>query len=112
MLAKVCATLTLLSCFSPVITFARHLDREHGQLPRTGPGGGDPQQPFPLPPDNDGIHLAVGPDCGKLSGSTADINAGINSGTIKTIVSFGVSSNIVQWYSTSEDASHSAGQLH
>lgn len=55
-----------------------------------GPGDGD-QKPFPLPPDNNGIHLAVGPQCGQLFGNTADINAGIDGGMIKTVVSFGVS---------------------
>ena len=40
---------------------------------------------------NDGIHLAVRPTCGSLSGNTADVNAGINLLKIKTIVSFGVS---------------------
>lgn len=52
-------------------------------------GSGD-QKPLPLPPDNDGIHLAVSPQCGELFGSTADINAGIDGKTIETIVSFGV----------------------
>lgn len=40
---------------------------------------------------NDGIHLAVKPQCGPLSGSTADVNAGIDLSKYKTIVSFGVS---------------------
>ena len=40
---------------------------------------------------NDGIHLAVTPKCGPLSGSTADVNAGLDLGQVKTIVSFGVS---------------------
>ena len=40
---------------------------------------------------NDGIHLAVRPHCGPLSGSPSDVNAGIDLHTIKTIVSFGVS---------------------
>jgi len=38
---------------------------------------------------NDGIHLAIGPQCGPLSGRTSDVNAGLNLSTIKTIVSFG-----------------------
>ncbi|EGN93505.1 carbohydrate esterase family 16 protein [Serpula lacrymans var. lacrymans S7.3] len=38
---------------------------------------------------NDGIHLAVGPQCGPLGGTTADVNAGLNLGQYKTIVSFG-----------------------
>lgn len=40
---------------------------------------------------NDGIRLAVKPVCGPLSGSTADVNAGIDLAKYKTIVSFGVS---------------------
>lgn len=39
---------------------------------------------------NNGIHLAVSPNCGALGGTTADVNAGINPSSIKTIVSFGV----------------------
>ncbi|THH17063.1 hypothetical protein EW146_g3674 [Bondarzewia mesenterica] len=38
---------------------------------------------------NDGIHLAVGPICGKLGGNFTDVNAGIDLRKIKTIVSFG-----------------------
>lgn len=38
-----------------------------------------------------GVHLAVRPHCGPLSGSPSDVNAGIDLHTIKTIVSFGVS---------------------
>ncbi|KIJ64866.1 carbohydrate esterase family 16 protein [Hydnomerulius pinastri MD-312] len=38
---------------------------------------------------NDGIHLAVGPQCGLLPGTAADVNAGLNLGQYKTIVSFG-----------------------
>jgi len=38
---------------------------------------------------NDGIRLAVSPKCGPLSGSTADVNAGLDLSQIKTIVSFG-----------------------
>jgi len=38
---------------------------------------------------NDGIHLAVDPRCGSLGGTTADLNAGLNPGNIRTIVSFG-----------------------
>ena len=44
---------------------------------------------------NDGIHLAVGPKCGPLSGPSADVNAGIDLRKIKTIVSFGV--GIYSW---------------
>ena len=40
---------------------------------------------------NDSIRLAVGPQCGRLSGSVSDVNAGVDLSTIKTIVSFGVS---------------------
>lgn len=45
---------------------------------------------------NDGIHLAVSPKCGSLSGSTSDANAGIELGRYKTIVSFGVRSQVLQ----------------
>ncbi|KAF8602220.1 hypothetical protein BDV93DRAFT_538435 [Ceratobasidium sp. AG-I] len=41
---------------------------------------------------NDGIHLVIGPTCGKLSasGNTSDLNAGLwDIGRYKTIVSFG-----------------------
>ena len=41
--------------------------------------------------DNDGIHLAVSPVCGPLSGNTSDVNSGIHLPLIKTIVAFGVS---------------------
>ena len=43
--------------------------------------------------DNDGIHLAVSPVCGPLSGNTSDVNTGIHLPRIKTIVAFGVSSS-------------------
>ncbi|KAH0831402.1 carbohydrate esterase family 16 protein [Lanmaoa asiatica] len=39
--------------------------------------------------NNDGIHLAVGPQCGPLPGTVADMNAGLNLNQYKTIVSFG-----------------------
>ncbi|KAG6841015.1 hypothetical protein C0991_002645 [Blastosporella zonata] len=39
---------------------------------------------------NDGIHLAVSPKCGFLSGRTADVNAGLNPRNFKTIVAFGI----------------------
>ena len=42
--------------------------------------------------DNDGIHLAVSPVCGPLSGNTSDVNTGIHLPLIKTIVAFGVGS--------------------
>ncbi|KAH9846716.1 hypothetical protein C2E23DRAFT_872225 [Lenzites betulinus] len=38
---------------------------------------------------NNGIHLAVSPICGPLSGNVSDVNAGIDLGNIKTIVAFG-----------------------
>ena len=40
---------------------------------------------------NNGIHLAVSPVCGPLSGDSTDANAGIDLGSVKTIVAFGVS---------------------
>ena len=42
---------------------------------------------------NNGIHLAVSPACGSLSGTTTDVNAGIDLKRVKTIVAFGVSSS-------------------
>lgn len=39
---------------------------------------------------NDGIHLAVVPKCGPLSGKTASVNAGLDPRSFKTIVAFGV----------------------
>ncbi|KAI3608190.1 thermolabile hemolysin [Moniliophthora roreri] len=38
---------------------------------------------------NDGIRLAVSPICGSFPGNVADINAGIDPGRVRTIVSFG-----------------------
>ncbi|KAI0634479.1 hypothetical protein C8Q77DRAFT_1055451 [Trametes polyzona] len=38
---------------------------------------------------NNGIHLAVSPICGPLSGNVSDVNAGIDLSTIQTIVAFG-----------------------
>ncbi|KAI0767759.1 hypothetical protein C8Q74DRAFT_1282217 [Fomes fomentarius] len=38
---------------------------------------------------NSGIHLAVSPICGSLSGTTADVNAGVDPKRVKTIVAFG-----------------------
>ncbi|KAI9068171.1 carbohydrate esterase family 16 protein [Trametes sanguinea] len=38
---------------------------------------------------NNGIHLAVSPVCGPLSGNVSDVNAGIDLKRIKTIVAFG-----------------------
>ncbi len=40
--------------------------------------------------DNDGIHLAVSPVCGPLSGNVSDANSGIHLPLIKTLVAFGV----------------------
>jgi hypothetical protein len=39
---------------------------------------------------NNGIHLAVDPTCGVLGGKVSDVNAGIQPGKYKTLVSFGV----------------------
>ena len=39
---------------------------------------------------NDGIHLAVSPKCGSLSGTVTDVNAGVELFKMDTIVSFGV----------------------
>ncbi len=39
---------------------------------------------------NDGIHLAVSPKCGELSGNVTDANAGLDLRNYQTIVSFGV----------------------
>ncbi|TBU25767.1 hypothetical protein BD311DRAFT_763818 [Dichomitus squalens] len=41
------------------------------------------------PDDNDGIHLAISPNCGPLSGNAVDVNAGVDLKRIKTIVAFG-----------------------
>ncbi|KAK7027996.1 hypothetical protein VNI00_015082 [Paramarasmius palmivorus] len=41
------------------------------------------------PGRNDGIHLAVSPICGTFPGTVADINVGITTESIRTIVSFG-----------------------
>ncbi|KAJ7681063.1 carbohydrate esterase family 16 protein [Mycena polygramma] len=38
---------------------------------------------------NDGVHLAITPTCGKLGGTTANVNAGIVTTGIKTFVAFG-----------------------
>jgi hypothetical protein len=50
------------------------------------------------PNRNDGIHLAVRPICGPLSGNVTDVNAGVNLHGIKTIVSFGVSVQSQKFY--------------
>ncbi len=39
---------------------------------------------------SDGIHLAVSPACGSLSGNASDVNSGIDLKRVKTIVAFGV----------------------
>ncbi|VDB84721.1 unnamed protein product [Peniophora sp. CBMAI 1063] len=39
--------------------------------------------------DNDGIHLAVHPTCGRFGGNFTDANAGVNLSRFETIVSFG-----------------------
>lgn len=46
---------------------------------------------FAFPTRNDGIHLAVHPQCGTLGGNFTDVNAGIDLSSIRTIVTFGVS---------------------
>ncbi|PIL28541.1 hypothetical protein GSI_08582 [Ganoderma sinense ZZ0214-1] len=43
----------------------------------------------PQADDNNGIHLAVSPACGPLSGAVSDVNAGVDLKRIKTIVAFG-----------------------
>lgn len=43
---------------------------------------------------NDGIHLAVKPQCGPLSGNMSDVSAGLDLGKYRTIVSFGVSPHL------------------
>lgn len=66
----------------------------------SAPGGSQrPAHPVPVTlrtrqgsGDNDGIHLAVSPQCGPLDGKTTNVNAGIVPTSIKTIVSFGVRS--------------------
>jgi len=57
--------------------------------------GGNNQKPLSPPSHNDGIHLAVSPQCGQLSGIQADINAGIDGRNIRTIVSFGVGLKLI-----------------
>jgi hypothetical protein len=39
---------------------------------------------------NDGVHLAITPTCGKLGGTFTNVNAGIVTSGIKTLVAFGV----------------------
>lgn len=68
------------------------------------------QIPFPAPPPNGDIHLAINPTCGQLSGDTADINAGIDKHSIKTIVSFGASSSFHFYEQPSLNVR--TGQLH
>lgn len=46
------------------------------------------------PGDNNGIHLAVAPACGSLSGNSSDMNAGIDLKRVKTIVAFGVRAQV------------------
>ena len=53
------------------------------RLPRYG-------SPFARQDGNNGIHLAVSPVCGPLSGNVSDVNAGVHLSRIKTIVAFGV----------------------
>jgi hypothetical protein len=55
--------------------------------------------PGPVPRQtNDGVHLVITPACGKLGGTTANVNAGIVAKRIKTLVAFGVCLNIVILY--------------
>ncbi|KAF7773137.1 hypothetical protein Agabi119p4_5304 [Agaricus bisporus var. burnettii] len=68
------------------------------------------QIPFPAPPPNSDIHLAINPTCGQLSGDTADLNAGIDKHSIKTIVSFGASSSFYFYEQPSLNVR--TGQLH
>lgn len=39
---------------------------------------------------NDGVHLAITPACGKLGGAPINVNAGVVTTGIKTLVAFGV----------------------
>jgi hypothetical protein len=43
------------------------------------------------------VHLAVSPKCGTLSGSPADVNAGLRLSTYNTVVSFGVRIDLFAW---------------
>ena len=63
------------------------------------------------PGDNNGIHLAVAPACGSLSGNTSDVNAGIDLNRVKTIVAFGVRTQ-VPVTPTSDQSSGPAGLVH
>ncbi|KAI0672068.1 hypothetical protein C8Q78DRAFT_1068709 [Trametes maxima] len=48
-----------------------------------------PSGPLMRQERNNGIHLAVSPVCGPLSGNVSDVNAGVDLKSIKTIVAFG-----------------------
>ncbi|KAI1782982.1 hypothetical protein LXA43DRAFT_1103129 [Ganoderma leucocontextum] len=75
--------------FAELLTLALSLAPAHGlSLPRPG------ARILSRPPkvarqDNDGIHLAVSPVCGPLSGNVSDVNAGIHLPLIRTLVAFG-----------------------
>ncbi|KAI0708321.1 hypothetical protein C8Q76DRAFT_627053 [Earliella scabrosa] len=65
-----------------LVSFATALSVVHGALLA------DPRR-LARQDSNNGIHLAVSPTCGSLSGNTADVNAGIDLKRAKTIVAFG-----------------------
>ena len=69
-----------------LVFFAAILSVAHGALHT------DPRR-LARQDSNNGIHLAVSPACGSLSGNTADVNAGIDLKRVKTIVAFGVSTS-------------------
>lgn len=48
--------------------------------------------------NNNGINLAVHPECGTLGGNFTDVNVGIDPSSIRTIVTFGVCSLIIEYY--------------
>ncbi|KAI0767761.1 hypothetical protein C8Q74DRAFT_1318276 [Fomes fomentarius] len=73
---------SLTSLATSAFSLAAHTLHSRGSLPQ--------QHLSSLaPPRNNGIHLAVSPICGPLSGSTADVNAGLDLKRVKTIVAFG-----------------------
>jgi hypothetical protein len=45
---------------------------------------------------NDGVHLAITPTCGKLGGTVANTNAGIETNCIETLVAFGVCFSVLK----------------
>lgn len=62
----------------------------------------NPVYPATTPPQrNDGISLAVSPNCGSLAGAPADVNAGLLPlAAYRTLVTFGVSWTDLHVYST------------